>query len=289
MEPVAPLVSIISPSYNQDSFIEDMILSVKNQSYKNIEHIIIDGGSSDNTLEIIKKYEKTYNLSWISEADKGQADAIGKGFDRINGTIVTWLNTDDYYLDETAVEKVVKYFKEHDAIDIVTGRGYWVDEKKSIISAIVKNKKLITLKYMRYADFILQPATFFRRSVIDSIKIEKQYSYVFDWLFFLTLFEKNFSFLVVDDFFSAYRIYKNNKTGQDNANRKEEIYEVALRNFGRLSFQTKYCYSIYRLYVIAEKLPKPLEKLFKYLINKINYGIKILTDYRLCSGWERLK
>ena len=74
-----PLVSIVTPSYNQGRFIEDTILSVKNQDYPNIEHIVVDGGSTDNTLDILKKYEGTYNMRWISEPDEGQSDAVNKG------------------------------------------------------------------------------------------------------------------------------------------------------------------------------------------------------------------
>jgi glycosyltransferase involved in cell wall biosynthesis len=283
MEIKKNLVSIITPSYNQGSFIEDTILSIKNQTYTNIEHIIIDGGSTDKTLEIIKKYEKTYNLKWISEPDGGQADAIVKGFERVNGSIVTWLNTDDYYLENTVIEKVVQYFERNHETDVVTGSGYWVDEKKVILGPITADAKLITLKYMQCGDFILQPSTFFRRNILDTMNIEKQYSYVFDWLFFLGMLEQKKSFLVVSDFFSAYRTYKTNKTAQDNARRKKEIFEVVGKCFGGTSLRARYCYSIYIIYMLAEKFPTPFDRWIKRVVQEINNDIKILTDYRYYS------
>lgn len=277
------LVSIITPSYNQGAFIEDTILSVKNQRYPYIEHIIIDGGSTDNTLKIIKKYDNTYNLTWISEADQGQANAIVKGLARINGSIVTWINTDDFYIDDTVIEKVVHYFKAKSEIDVVTGSGYWVNEKKAILGPIIADKKLITGKYMQYADFILQPSTFFRRRILDTITIEQQYVYVFDWLLFLKMFENKCSFLVVDDYFSAYRTHKENKTGQDNAQRKKEIFNVVRRNLDLKSLQTIYCYLIYFFYVISEMFPKPVEKFLKFVIRVFNYCVKRLSGYHLYS------
>ena len=97
-----PLVSIITPSYNQGRFIRQTIESVLNQKYPNIEYIIVDGGSSDNTLEIIKEYEG--KIKWISEKDNGQSDAINKGFSMANGEIIAWLNSDDIYLED-AIQK----------------------------------------------------------------------------------------------------------------------------------------------------------------------------------------
>lgn len=278
-----PLISIISPSFNQGQYIEDTILSIKNQTYKNIEHIIIDGGSNDNTLQILKKYDGTYHLTWISEPDEGQADAIAKGFKKARGSIVTWLNTDDYYLDEQVIAKVVDYFQSDERIDVVTGGGYWVDEEKKVLSPIIADQKLISLKYMKYGDFILQPSTFFKREILNGIAIEKQYSYVFDWIFFLEMFERGYSFLVTKEFFSAYRTYKTNKTGQDNAKRKKEIFNVAERNFGENSIPALYSRAIYMSYVLAEMFPKPFDKCIKRVIQEINNDIKILTNYRLYS------
>jgi glycosyltransferase involved in cell wall biosynthesis len=89
-------VTVVTPSYNQGPFIEETLLSVKHQDYANIEHLVIDGGSTDETLGILRRYEATYPLRWISEPDRGQADALNKGFRRAQGEMIGWLNSDFY-------------------------------------------------------------------------------------------------------------------------------------------------------------------------------------------------
>ena len=277
------MVSIITPSYNQGQFIEDTILSVKNQDYPAIEHIIVDGESKDNTLEILKKYKDKYNMYYISEPDNGQADAINKGLRISRGTILTWLNSDDYYLNSQVIKKVVSYFKLYESIHVITGNGYYVNKESVLLKPIVVKKKHIDLKHMRYSDLMLQPATFFKRSVLKKVSINQNYSYIFDWLLFLNIFEKKFNVLAVDDFFSAYRIYSDNKTTQDKAVRKREIVEMAKRNFGPFSARSIYCYIIYWLYCFFETLPRPIGKYSKSLVRKINFVISKITANRIYS------
>ena len=103
-----PKISIITPSFNQGKFLEETILSVINQDYPDLEYIIIDGGSSDNSVEIIKKYEK-YLTYWISEKDSGQSSAINKGLKKISGELVAWINSDDLYCPNV-FSKIAEYF-----------------------------------------------------------------------------------------------------------------------------------------------------------------------------------
>src|SRR4030042_1306962 len=114
-----PLVPIVPPSLNKGRFIEETILSIKNQTYPRIEHIVIDGGSTDETLDILKKYSNS--LIWISEPDKGQSDAINKGWRMAKGDILGWLNADDTYMP-WAVETAVRFFAENPDVGMVYGR-----------------------------------------------------------------------------------------------------------------------------------------------------------------------
>lgn len=153
-----PKISIVTPSYNQGQFIEETILSVKNQDYPNIEHIIVDGGSTDRTLEILKKYEGTYKIYWISEPDEGQADAVNKGFALAKGEIIGWLNSDDVYFDTHVITRVVQCFNRRKNFDIIYGNLALIN-KTGLILKIDVAPGFTRSRLLRGA-FIPQPATF---------------------------------------------------------------------------------------------------------------------------------
>jgi glycosyltransferase involved in cell wall biosynthesis len=157
-----PLVSIITPSFNQGQFIEETILSIRNQSYKNIEHIVIDGGSTDHTLEILNKYSSS--VSWISGPDKGQTDAINKGIKRSHGEILAYLNSDDLYLPET-IKTIVDFFSEHPEIDMLYGDIIHIDKHSQYIETI-KTGTINFEKYLTGLVYLPQPTVFFRRKII---------------------------------------------------------------------------------------------------------------------------
>ena len=119
-----PTISIVTPSYNQATFIEDTIQSVLSQNYPNLEYIIMDGGSTDGTTDIIRRYEK-HLAYWVSEKDHGTADAIRKGFERATGSILAYLNSDDIYLP--GVLAAVSNSMRNSAAEVVYGNTYWID------------------------------------------------------------------------------------------------------------------------------------------------------------------
>ncbi len=126
-----PLVSIITPSFNQASFLEETMLSVLNQDYPNLEYLVVDGGSQDGSLEIIQKYD--HHLAWwVSEKDQGQTDAINKGFARAKGQILAWLNSDDTYLPG-AVSQAVATLRKHPKASMVYGDANLIDQKGEVI------------------------------------------------------------------------------------------------------------------------------------------------------------
>jgi len=160
-----PLVSIITPSFNKGPYIEETIQSIRNQGYTNTEHIIIDGGSTDETLAILKKYNG--QVSWISEPDRGQSDAINKGWKIARGEIIAYLNADDTYTPD-AVGIAVTYLNEHPDIGVVYGDGILTDETGKVLCPYHAGEfSMRELIYCR--DNILQPAVFLRKAVYDRI------------------------------------------------------------------------------------------------------------------------
>lgn len=158
-----PKITIVTPSYNQGQYIEDTILSVLNQSYPNLEYIIIDGESTDNTVEIIKKYADRLAY-WVSEKDSGQSNAINKGFSRATGDIINWLNSDDQLMPG-ALHTIAKYFQQNPDAIIVHGRIEYFGETKKYYSQNIPKKDLAT----RYVSHICmpQPACFYRKQLLD--------------------------------------------------------------------------------------------------------------------------
>jgi len=154
-----PLVSIITPSYNQANFLEETIRSVLDQGYPNLEYIIVDGGSTDGSLEIIQKYADRLAW-WVSEPDQGQTDAINKGFSQAKGEILAWLNSDDTYLP-AAVAEAVGYLQAHPEIGTVYGDANLIDDEGNVIGKFPA-KQTDHRRLMRGYVHVPQQATFFR-------------------------------------------------------------------------------------------------------------------------------
>jgi len=161
-----PLVTIVTPSYNQAKFIEETILSIKNQDYLNIEHIVVDANSTDGTLDILKKYDG--KIKWISEPDNGQTEAINKGFKMSSGQICAFLNSDDSYVPG-AFKTVVNYFREHPEVDMLMGNVNYIDENGKITKISYKPPFSVGRMIRAGGSLVSQSGVFFRRSLFDSI------------------------------------------------------------------------------------------------------------------------
>ncbi len=171
------LVSIVTPSYNQALYLEQTIQSVIGQDYPRIEYIVVDGASTDNSFEIIKKYNDRLAY-WISEKDSGQAEAINKGFARAGGEILAWLNSDDYYLPNT-ISAVVKCFEENPDVVMVYGDMLAVDGKGRTINVL--NYKQLSLQDLLCFQIIGQPSVFFRRSALEKTgRLDTSFHFMLD-------------------------------------------------------------------------------------------------------------
>lgn len=207
---MAPKISIVTPSYNQGQFIEETILSIINQSYSNFEYIIIDGGSTDNSVEIIKKYEK-HIAYWVSEKDSGQSEAVNKGFKRATGEIIGWINSDDILMPD-ALNKVAAYFDKNKDWNILKGYTVVIDINSNILFNLfmLKQKKWYA-KHGIY--FIAQPSLFWKRTVLDSIGLLREdFHSAMDQELIIRMFENNFEIGHVKKILAGFRLHAASKT-----------------------------------------------------------------------------
>jgi len=210
-----PKISIITPSLNQSKYIEEAILSVMNQAYDNYEHIIVDGGSTDDTLEILGRYSfRSDKLKWLSEPDQGQSDALNKGFRMATGDIVGWLNADDRYLPG-CFYKVAEVFANNPDVDIVYGDYRFIDEQGKVFKLRKEiDFDLFILKYLHVL-YIPSTATFFRRWVIDEGNfLRLDLHYAMDYEFFLRLALKGYRFLHVPEYLADFRWHPESKSSK---------------------------------------------------------------------------
>lgn len=223
-------ISIITPSYNQAQFLEETIQSVINQNYSNIEYIIIDGGSIDNSVEIIKKY-KSYLTYWVSEKDNGQSEAINKGFKKASGNIICWLNSDDIFMPG-ALQNIEKCFKADPGLDFVNGASVIIDKNSNIITGlfILKQKK----RYARHGIYYVnQPAMFWKREIFKTIGLLKEdYQASMDREFLIRIFEKNYKIGHINQIIAGFRIHSLAKSAGGPENKKyfkrdkEELFKI---------------------------------------------------------------
>lgn len=159
-------VSIVIPSFNQGNFIEETLLSIFNQTYTDYEIIIMDGGSTDSTVEILEKYDKKIDF-WVSERDEGQTDALKKGFDKASGEIFCWLCSDDL-LEPNSLKYVTDFFTKNPKEQVVTGNATWIDIKGKILKY---NKDIPFIKWIwLYSyNYVVQPSTFWKASIYKKV------------------------------------------------------------------------------------------------------------------------
>ncbi|MCD6576507.1 MAG: glycosyltransferase [Anaerolineaceae bacterium] len=219
--PEFPRISIITPSFNQGQFLEETIRSVLLQDYPAIEYIIIDGGSTDNSRAIIKKYKN--KLAWfISETDSGQADAINKGFERATGEFVAWLNSDDIYA-KNAISSAVKELKSNPDCGMVFSNVLSIDSESSIFNTMMYgNWGLGDLMQFK---IIGQPGVFIRKEVLEDVGfLNSNFHYLLDHHLWLKIASK-YPIKHVDKFWAAARFHPTAK----NVAHAEEFGKEAFR------------------------------------------------------------
>ncbi len=254
---VYPKISIITPSYNQAQFLEQTILSVLGQKYPNLEYIIMDGGSNDGSVDVIKKYEQEITY-WVSERDNGQSHAINNGFARATGDILAWLNSDDMYMPGALLLMAEKYSAGERGIWFGNCMHFKKDHRgiTSYGSNVVYEQQHSLLENY---DFIIQPSSFWTRDVWNTLgDLREDLHFGFDWEWFLRAKQKGVSFFALADCFSMYRFHESHKTGTGGNKRQTELLRV----------YEKYSEKYAELYGSLMKIPVPLTGAAASLIRK---------------------
>ena len=225
-----PLVSIVTPSYNQGRFIEQAILSVLNQDYQNIELIVMDGGSTDETLDLLNKYRG--RIIWQSEKDKGQTHAINKGLRLSKGRILAYLNSDDTYLPG-AISRAVRYLTwENPDATFLYGEGYHITAEGKIIDRYPTEP--YDFKRLAETCFICQPTTFWKRDVIEKIGFfDERLNYAMDYDYWIRIAKRYGKLWYVPEYLANSRFYQDTKTMSKRAEAHAEILDVIMKHYGR--------------------------------------------------------
>lgn len=273
-----PRISVITPSYNQGQFIEETIRSVLLQDYPNLEYIVIDGGSTDNTLEIIERY-KPWISYWVSEPDRGQAHAINKGIAESTGDIIAYLNSDDYYLTGTLF-KVAETLMQNPQIDLFHGRCRYIDIQGNKIGEqfgrITHYKEILDLWNIWWGKRqFVQPEVFWTKRISDSIGVfQEELNYVMDYEYWCRILLAGGKVSRIDQELACFRFTPNQKSNHSASVANELLqvartyywdFKVPLTLIERIVFQGRWLYQTMLLKQIEQSLEQKNHKLVRLL------------------------
>ncbi len=285
-------ITVVTPSYNQGKYIKRTIDSVLSQGVEDLEYIVMDGGSTDETVDILKTYGD--KIIWRSEKDKGQTDAVNKGIRASKGEIIGWLNSDDIYYPG-AIQKVLEVFEKHPEVNVVYGNAYHIKEDDSFIEEYYTED----FDYERLKDicFICQPSLFFRKSVVDKYGyLDDKLQYCMDYDYWLRL-GKGEKFYRLNELIAGSRLYDDNKTLGARRKVHEEMITMQKKNLGKANIRW-----IYNLaHVIVDEMNIPREKdgatnpEFAHELAKVSvklffkyYKYVPLSEVKLISQWKKM-
>ncbi len=289
-----PLFSVVTPSYNQGRFIRATIESVLSQDYPNVEYIIMDGGSADETASVVKDYAS--RLTFISEKDRGQTHAINKGFKLARGQLLAYLNSDDVYLPGM-IRMAIQGFQKNPGAGAVYGEGYLIDGEGKVSSRFPYTESFNLWKLVYLSDYILQQTVAFRREALDEVgELDETLHYTMDWDILIRMGMK-YPLEYIPEYMACLREYATTKSFSGGATRAREIRRMLRRHTG-MSFPPGYLvYGLdthHRLWCdsINRQLPtfKPLSTLLQSAIRSASLSLigRTLPDWKPLRG-QRLR
>ena len=231
-DPSLPLVSVVTPSYNQGRYIRHTIESVLMQKYPNIEYWVIDGGSTDETVAILREYEHDPRFHWISEPDQGQSDAINKGWSRCQGQILAWLNSDDVYTHDNVLSEQQRILGEGVGPDLVYANCFYTNREGLQLRAYP------TRPFSHYALLrachVPQPTVFLTRDLVDRVgPLNTKLHYAMDYNYWLRCAE-HCAFKYNQTVLATYRLHEESKTVASSVSQAYESAQVVALALGRL-------------------------------------------------------
>ncbi len=236
IEAEQPLISVVTPSFNQQPFIERTIQSVLDHGYGAVEHLVIDAASTDGTVDILQHFrrERSECFDYVSEPDRGQAHAVNKGFDRARGEIIGWLNSDDTY-EPGCLAAVVEAFRKYPDCDVIYGRAHYLDADDGLLG-VYPTRTEFHWQTLAHECFICQPTVFIRRRVLDEgYRLDDTLQMCMDYDFWIRLGER-FQVRFVDQVLANSRMYEDNKTVSRRTEVYREVFATVKKHYGRLPF-----------------------------------------------------
>jgi glycosyltransferase involved in cell wall biosynthesis len=218
-------ISVVTPSFNQGAYLEATLRSLLDQNYPDLEMIVIDGGSTDESLEIIRRYAPALSY-WESEKDRGQSHALNKGFAHLHGDIWSWLNSDDL-LEPGVLQRVADEFANDLEAGVVYGDCVYVGEDGETVIEKFRGEPYSRLRHLAHR-FIAQPSCFFRTSMVPP-RVREDLHYCMDYDLWLRLAERGVKFRYLPEVFSRYRLHEQSKSVSALVRLQDEIIEKIYR------------------------------------------------------------
>lgn len=279
MKDSQPLVTIVTPSFNQGRFIKRTIESVLNQTYPNIQYIVMDGGSTDDTKAILHSYQNKFY--WVSEPDQGQTHAINKGLKMAKGEIIAYLNSDDVLMPD-AVAKIVAYFAENPKCDLVYGNADYIDENDHVIGQY--NTTNYSFERLMQDCMICQPATFWRKSIADLAgPFDEKIQYAMDYEYWLRIGSLGGHIQFLPEKLAASRLHDATKTLTARTKIFKDIFSVCKKHGGYVDYH--YYIGLWQ----HNYFEKPDQKYWRFVSYLISYKTMAKCHYLSANLLHEIK